>query len=77
MCGPWTLGGIDSQSPAERQLAFAQSRIKAGIFVRPPRLVFHKERGHSLRTGEPAVGPMDEEAKACLVQEIEEMLSAE
>jgi hypothetical protein len=40
-------------------------------------LVFHKGRGHSLRTGEPAAGPMDDEVKACLVKEIEEMLSAE
>ncbi len=71
------IGGIDSQNSGERQLAFAESRIKAGIFARAPRLVFHKGRGHSLRTGEPAAGPMDPEAKACLVEEIEEMLSAD
>jgi hypothetical protein len=29
-----------------------------------------------LRTGEPAAGPMDAEAKAGLMQEIEEILSA-
>ena len=53
------------------------SRIKAGIFARAPRLVFHEGRGHSLRTGEPAAGPMDPEAKVSLVKEIEEMLSAD
>jgi hypothetical protein len=56
------IGEIDSQSPGPRQLAFAESRIKAGIFARPPRLVFHKGRGHSLRSGDPAAGPMDDEA---------------
>jgi hypothetical protein len=71
------IGGIDSQNSGERQLAFAESRIKAGIFARPPRLVFHKRRGHSLRTGEPAAGPMDDEAKTCMLEEIAEMLSAE
>jgi hypothetical protein len=71
------IGGIDSQNSGERQLAFAESRIKAGIFARAPRLVFHERRGHSLRTGEPAAGPMDAEAKACLVKEIEELLSAD
>jgi hypothetical protein len=71
------IGGIDSQSPGERQLAFAKSRINAGIFARPPRLVFHERRGHSLRTGEPTMGPMDDAVKVCLVKEIEEMLSAE
>jgi hypothetical protein len=76
-CASFHIGGIDSQHSGERQRAFAESRIKAGIFARPPRLVFHKGRGHSLRTGEPAAGPMDDEVKACLVKEIEEMLSAE
>jgi hypothetical protein len=71
------IGGIDSQSPGVRQLAFAESRIKVGIFTRPPRLVFHKRRGHSMRTGEPAAGPMDDEVKAMLVKEIQEMLSSE
>jgi len=71
------IGGIDSQSPGERQFAFAERRINAGIFARAPRLVFHKGRGHSLRTGEPAAGPMDAEAKACLVKEMEELLSAD
>jgi hypothetical protein len=71
------IGAIDSQSPGQRQLALAESRIKAGIFARPPRLVFHEDRGHSLRTGEPAAGPMDEEVKACLVKELEEILLLE
>ena len=71
------IGGIDSQSPGERQFAFAERRINAGIFARAPRLVFHKGRGHSLRTGEPAAGPMDAEAKASLGKEMEEMLSAD
>jgi len=71
------IGGIDSQNSGKRQLAFAESRIKAGIFARAPRLVFHEGRGHSLRTGEPAAGPMDSEAKVSLVKEIEEMLSAD
>jgi hypothetical protein len=35
----------------------------------------HEGRGHSLRTGEPAMGPMDDAAKSCLLKEIEEMLS--
>jgi hypothetical protein len=68
------IGGIDSQSPGELQFAFAERRIKAGIFARRPRLVFHERRGHSLRTGEPAMGPMDDAVKACLVKEIEEVL---
>ena len=71
------IGEIDSQSPGERQLGFAECRIKAGIFARAPRPMFHKARGHSLRTGEPAAGPMEAEAKAGLVKEIEEMLSAD
>jgi hypothetical protein len=69
------IGGIDSQSPGERQFAFAEQRIKAGIFARAPRLVFHEGRGHSLRTGEPAMGPMDDAAKFCLLKDMEEMLS--
>lgn len=68
------FGEIDSQSPARRQVAVAESRIKAGIFARPPRLVFHKGCGHSLRTGEPVAGPMDEDAKTCLVSEMKEIL---
>jgi hypothetical protein len=68
------FGGIDSQSDGARQLAFAKDRIKTGIFAKAPRLVFHKGRGHSLRTGEPAAGPMDAEAKACLVNEIKDAL---
>jgi hypothetical protein len=70
------IGELDSQSPGRRQLAFGEGRIKAGIFARPPRLVFHEGRGHSLRTGEPAVGPMDEAAMACLVSEARELLLA-
>jgi hypothetical protein len=50
------IGGIDSQSPGARQFAFAQQRIKAGIFARAPRLVFHKSRGYSLRTDDGADG---------------------
>jgi hypothetical protein len=69
------FGAIDSQSPAHRQLTFAENRIKAGIFARPPRLVFHEDRGHSLRTGETAAGPMDDDVKACIVKEIEDILS--
>lgn len=68
------VGEIDSQNPGRRQLAFGKGEIKAGIFARPPRLVFHDGRGLSLRTGEPAVGPMDERAKACLMAEVEETL---
>ncbi|HYH65791.1 MAG TPA: hypothetical protein VD866_13925 [Urbifossiella sp.] len=68
------IGEIDSQNPGPRQLAFAESRIKAGVFARPPRLVFHEGRGHALRTGEPVAGPMDEAAKACLVAEAREIL---
>lgn len=71
------IGGLDSQSPGERQFAFAQSRINAGIFARAPRLVFHQNRGHSLRTGEPAAGPMDVDSKACLLDEITKTLAAE
>jgi len=71
------FGEIDSQNSGKRQFLFAESRIKAEIFARPPRLVLHENRGHSLRTGEPAHGPMDPEATACLVKEIVEMLSAD
>jgi pimeloyl-ACP methyl ester carboxylesterase len=71
------IGGLDTQSPGERQYAFAQSRIQAGIFARAPRLVFHKSRGHSLRTGEPTAGPMDEDVNADMVKEIVEILHAE
>lgn len=69
------IGGIDSQSPGKREFTFAEQRIKSGIFVRPPQLIFHENRGHSLRTGEPAMGPMDDEAKACLIREILEFLA--
>jgi hypothetical protein len=31
--------------------------------------------GHCLRAGEPAAGPMDDEAKACLTKEIKENLA--
>jgi hypothetical protein len=55
-------------------MAFAESRIKSGLFARVPRLVFHQGRGHSLRTGERAAGPMDVEAKAALIKEINEIL---
>lgn len=71
------VGDIDSQCPGGHQLAFAESRIRAGIFARTPRLVFHEGRGHSLRTGEPVAGPMDPEAKSLLLEEIEELLSAD
>ena len=57
--------------------ASVQAEEEAGLFARAPRLVFHEGRGHSLRTGEPAAGPMEPEAKVCLVKEIEEMLSAD
>lgn len=70
------IGEIDAQNPGKRQLAFGESRIKAGVFARPPRLVFHEGRGHALRTGEPVAGPMDEAAKACLVAEAREVLFA-
>jgi len=69
------IGEIDSQSPGLRQLTFAENRINTGQFARPPRLIFHKGRGHSLRSGEPAAGPMDDAAKVCMVKEIEEILS--
>jgi hypothetical protein len=71
------IGEIDSQSPGKRAFDFAQSRIKTGIFARAPHLVFHKGRGHSLGTGKPAAGPMDEAAKATLVREVQEILSGE
>lgn len=70
------FGEIDSQCPGGRQLAFAENRIRARIFARAPRLVFHEGRGHSLRTGEPVAGPMDLEAKARLLEEIEELHSS-
>jgi pimeloyl-ACP methyl ester carboxylesterase len=68
------IGELDSQNPASRQQAFGEARIKTGRFAIPPRLVLHKGRGHSLRTGEPVIGPMDEAAKACLVTEARELL---
>lgn len=70
------LGEIDSQTAEPSQWALAESRIRSGIFVRAPHVIFHPGRGHSLRTGEPAIGPMDEEAKACLINEIKEILAA-
>ena len=70
------IGEIDSQNPGRRQLAFGEGRIAAGLFARPPRLVWHQGRGHCLRTAEPAMGPMDEGAKACLVAEARQVLSA-
>jgi len=69
------IGEIDSQSPGTREFAFGKNRIRTGIFARAPRLVFHKGRGHCLRAGEPAAGPMDDEAKACLTKEIKEILA--
>lgn len=59
-----------------RQQAFGEERIQAGIFAQPPRLVLHEGREHSLRTDEPAAGPMDEAAKACLVGEVRKLLSS-
>lgn len=70
------LGGIDSQCPGARQLAVAEDRIRAGIFARPPRLVFHEGRGHALRTGAPAAGPMDVAARAEFVRDTGELLAA-
>lgn len=70
------FGEIDSQCPGARQLAFAERRIRSGAFARAPRLVLHEGRGHSLRRSEPAAGPMDDEAKACLIAEIREILAA-
>lgn len=64
------FGEIDSQNPGGGQLAVAQSRIAYGIFKRPPRLVFHKRRGHSLRTDEPVAGPMDPEVIQDFLDEI-------
>ena len=68
------IGEIDSQFSALRQLSLAQSRIDTQRFARAPRLVWHPGRGHALRSGEPAAGPMDEEAKAQLVKEIADVL---
>jgi hypothetical protein len=42
------IGGIDSQSPGERQFAFAERRITTGIFARAPRLVFHEHSSRRL-----------------------------
>jgi hypothetical protein len=69
------IGGIDSQLPGGLQMAIAEDRINAGIFARPPRLTLHPARGHSLRTGEPAAGPMDDDAKRSLIKEIREILA--
>jgi hypothetical protein len=69
------IGEIDSQNAGKRQLTFGESRISAGVFARAPRLLLHEGRGHSLRTGEPAMGPMDEAAKSHLLRDIVEMLS--
>lgn len=68
------FGELDSQNPARRQWSFAKGRIEAGIFVRPPRLAFYEGRGHALGMGEPALGPMDKAAKACLVAEAREVM---
>ena len=68
------FGEIDSQSPGPREMAFAEGRIKEGLFLKAPSLTLHKGRGHSLRTGEPAAGPMDAEAKADLLIEIRTLL---
>lgn len=67
-------GEIDSQMPSERQLAFAKERIQAGNFRNSPALILHRGRGHSLRTGEPAAGPMDGAAIELLVEEAKEIL---
>lgn len=71
------IGGLDSQNPGRRQWSFAEGRVEAGLFARSPRLVFHERRGHVLRTGEPAIGPMDKVAKARLVAEAREMITTE
>lgn len=71
------IGDLDSQSPGRSQLAFGEERIRVGGFAHPPRLVLHEGRGHALRTGEPAAGPMDEAVKVCLVAEAREILFAE
>jgi pimeloyl-ACP methyl ester carboxylesterase len=67
------FGEIDSQFSGPREMAFAEARLKAGVFAKAPRLMFHPGRGHSLCTGEPAAGPMDGEAKASLIKEIREV----
>lgn len=69
------LGEIDSQLPAERQLAFVETRIQAVRFRNPPSLVLHQQRGHSLRTGEPIAGPMDDAAIDLLVEEAKTLLA--
>lgn len=68
------FGEIDSQSSGPREMAFAEGRIKEGLFLKAPSLTLHKGRGHSLRTGEPAAGPMDTEAKEDLLIEIRTLL---
>ncbi|MDR3402021.1 MAG: hypothetical protein P4L99_05935 [Chthoniobacter sp.] len=69
------FGEIDSQSGGRRQWDFAENQIRSGIFAKVPRLVLHRNCGHSLRRHQPAAGPMDEEAKMRLIDEIREIFS--
>jgi pimeloyl-ACP methyl ester carboxylesterase len=69
------FGEIDSQFSGPREMAFAEQRIKDVAFIKAPRLVFHQARGHSLRTGEPCAGPMDDEVSGSLVKEVHKILS--
>jgi pimeloyl-ACP methyl ester carboxylesterase len=69
------LGEIDSQVPCERQRALAEARIQATHFRNPPSVILHRRRGHSLRTGEPAAGPMDDAAIALLVNEVKMLIA--
>jgi dienelactone hydrolase len=66
------FGEIDSQTPAEREIAFAKSCRH--MLRREPTIVLHPARGHAFRTGEPQKGPMDIEAEDMIVEDLVAML---
>lgn len=64
------LGEIDSQTPAQRQIALARDKSVPGRL----RFNLHKNRGHALRSSERVFGPMDEEARDSVVSDVMSIL---
>jgi hypothetical protein len=59
------LGEIDSQAPGRRQVERAEQLGSDYL-----RVQLHEGRGHALRSGEPATGPIDPAAKTLVVADL-------
>lgn len=66
------FGAIDSQNPVASQVRLLEKKIPA--FRVRPQVVLHRDRGHTLRSSHPLLGPMDTEAKEMLVQDALDIL---